>query len=93
MYCGCSRYRIIPRNHIFSDRIRIISSIPGQCHWNHKIVIIVPNEIKNYHIFLVLGFSKSSAKLLYKYNRRLRRAKHDHLVHFYDIYTLIQNIY
>ena len=57
-----------------------------------EILFIISDKIKNYYILLIFRLSKSSAKLLNKYNRGLCRAQHNHLIHFYNINTFIENI-
>ena len=39
----------------------VIASVPRQSDRNHKVVHIIPNEIKNHYIFFSFIFSESSA--------------------------------
>ena len=46
-----------------------------------EILFIISDKIKNYYILLIFRLSKSSAKLLNKYNMVLCMAQHTHLIH------------
>ena len=87
------------RNHsaafrdIAADIVLVITAVTGQRNRNHKVIPIISDEIQYNDIFFVLGFSKSTTKLLDEHDRRLCRTKHDDLIDLRHVHTLGKYVY
>ena len=89
MYCRGPWDNSSTFHNVSTDIILVISPITGQSNWYHKIIIIVSNKIQYYHILFTICFTETTAKLLYKNNRRLCRPKHNYLIDLNYINTFI----
>ena len=91
--CRTTRNDLGATIHILADGVFVIRPVARQSDRDQEVLRVVANEIYYYYELFIRVFTKPTAKLLNKDNRRLRRPKHDNLVDGRNIDAFVEDIY
>ena len=72
--------------------VLVVAAVAGKRNRDHKVVHVIPDEVKDYNEFFFIDLTKATAELLDEDNRGFGRAKHNYLVDLGKVNALVKDI-